>query len=58
VVIVVLISLGLLVGWARIWTGAHWASDVIGGYAFGVAIVTAALLVQRRMEASFPDRAS
>jgi undecaprenyl-diphosphatase len=44
-VMAVLIALALLVGWARIWTGAHWTSDVIGGYAFGVANVAASLLV-------------
>lgn len=40
----------LLAGWARIWTGAHWASDVIGSYSIGIAIVTIALLVQQAAE--------
>lgn len=45
--IAALLSLMLAIGWARVWSGAHWASDVIGGYAFGVAIVAlSALAVQ------------
>ena len=38
----------LLIGLARIWSGAHWPSDVLGGYAFGVAIVALAVLVRDR----------
>lgn len=44
---VVLLALGLLIGWARVWSGAHWATDVLGGYAFGTAIAAAALLLTR-----------
>lgn len=40
-------ALALVIGWARIWSGAHWATDVIGGYAFGTAIASAATLVLR-----------
>jgi membrane-associated phospholipid phosphatase len=47
--IVVLAALALLIGWARIWSGAHWASDVLGGYLFGVAIVAAATLALCRV---------
>jgi membrane-associated phospholipid phosphatase len=46
--ITVLIMLGLLIGWARIWTGAHWASDVVGGYSFGLVITSASVLVLKR----------
>lgn len=40
----VVTALALVVGWARIWTGAHWATDVLGGYAFGTAIAALASL--------------
>ena len=43
--IAVLVGLMLLVGWARIWTGAHWPSDVVGGFAFGVATVGIGVMV-------------
>jgi membrane-associated phospholipid phosphatase len=42
--IAVVTALALVVGWARIWTGAHWATDVLGGYAFGTAIAALASL--------------
>jgi membrane-associated phospholipid phosphatase len=37
-----------LIGWARIWTGAHWPSDVLGGFAFGVAVVAVGVVVLNR----------
>ena len=33
----------LLIGWDRIYDGAHWPSDVLGGYATGAALLAAAL---------------
>jgi undecaprenyl-diphosphatase len=44
----VFLGVALLIGLARIWSGAHWPSDVLGGYAFGVAIVALALLIRDR----------
>lgn len=49
-----LMLLGLLIGWARIWSGAHWASDVVGGFAFGVMIVAVSMLVLQR-QSGRPD---
>lgn len=49
--IAVLGAAALVIGWARVWTGAHWATDVLGGYAFGTAIVASATLVLRWMSA-------
>jgi undecaprenyl-diphosphatase len=31
----------VLAGWARVYTGAHWPSDVLGGYLWGAVVLTA-----------------
>jgi undecaprenyl-diphosphatase len=34
----------LLIGWDRVYDGAHWPSDVLGGYATGAALLIAAIV--------------
>lgn len=43
----------VLVGWSRIWSGAHWPSDVLGGWSFGIALVLVAWMVSNAI-ASIP----
>ncbi len=31
--------LTVMVGWSRIWAGAHWPTDVLGGWMYGVGFV-------------------
>ncbi len=34
-----------LVGWSRVWSGAHWPSDVLGGWGYGIALVLGAWIL-------------
>jgi len=40
-------AIGLLVGWALVYAGFHWFSDVLGAYPFGVALTWAVLRISR-----------
>ena len=39
------------IGFARVWYGAHWPSDVLGGYAAGGLLLVALVAVYRRIDA-------
>jgi undecaprenyl-diphosphatase len=49
-------GLVLLVGPARIYLGAHWTSDVLGGYLLGAAVLAAGINLERRWCRTKDDR--
>lgn len=46
-IVLVAALLALLVGVSRVGLGAHWATDVLGGWAFGVAWAMAWLVLSQ-----------
>lgn len=52
IIIFLAIFLILLVGPSRIYVGAHWPSDVVGGYCFGAGWLVVMILLDRRMKES------
>ena len=40
-----------IVGFGRMWYGAHWPTDVIGAYALGGAVLTVLVALYRRLDA-------
>lgn len=45
----------LTVGFARIWYGAHWPSDVLGAYALGGLLLVGILAVYQRLQVAVGD---
>jgi undecaprenyl-diphosphatase len=49
------LAIGLM-GYARVQLGAHWPTDVLGGYAVGLLILTAVIWLHRRVATNRPER--
>lgn len=48
----VAIAFMIFVGWSRVWGGAHWPTDVLGGWSYGVALVLFAWVITSPFAAS------
>lgn len=46
----------ILVGWSRVWSGAHWPSDVLGGWSYGIALTLVAWILADVITARFVSR--
>ena len=51
-----MIVVALMMGFSRIYVGAHWPSDVLGAYLWGTAFTTLAIITYRspRLETRYP----
>ena len=45
-----------LMGYARVQLGAHWPTDVLGGYALGLLILTAVIWLHSRVDRQNAER--
>jgi undecaprenyl-diphosphatase len=43
--VTMVVLLILVIGWSRIYLRAHWASDVVGGYAIGLGVLIACIAI-------------
>jgi membrane-associated phospholipid phosphatase len=50
VVLGVCAALVLAIGFSRIYFGAHWLNDVVGGYLYGLCILALASLLRQQMD--------
>ena len=48
----------VFIGWTRIWSGAHWPTDVLGGWSFGIALVLIAWVITKPFADSHIELAS
>lgn len=48
----------VFIGWTRIWSGAHWPTDVLGGWSFGTALVLIAWVIATPFADSHIEQAS
>jgi undecaprenyl-diphosphatase len=47
------LAIGLM-GYARVQLGAHWPTDVVGGYALGILVLTIVIWLHRRVDSAQP----